>query len=93
MIIIETCPRCGHDLFEAIACTNPPIPRKECHHCGWFWEGQREQVIRVPFNEQGTPIQPSDARYESVCGACSNNPKNGGSGICNCILGQPQIIW
>lgn len=27
----------------------------------------------------------------SSCDNCSNNPKNGGSGICNCILGQPRI--
>ncbi len=51
MIIIETCPKCGHDLFDSVICTNPPIPKKECHNCGWTWEGQREEVIRVPFNE------------------------------------------
>ena len=27
----------------------------------------------------------------SPCDACSNNPKNGGSGICHCILGSPKI--
>ena len=27
----------------------------------------------------------------SACVNCSNNPKNGGSGICNCILGSPII--
>jgi len=27
----------------------------------------------------------------SPCAFCPNNPSNGGSGICNCILGQPQI--
>lgn len=54
MIIIETCPKCGHDLFDSVICTNPPIPKKECHNCGWTWEGQREEVVRVPFNE--TPI-------------------------------------
>lgn len=25
------------------------------------------------------------------CDNCSNNPKNGGDGICNCILGLPKI--
>lgn len=25
---------------------------------------------------------------KSACGGCSNNPKNGGNGICNCTLGQ-----
>lgn len=27
----------------------------------------------------------------SPCENCSNNPKNGGSGICHCILGVPRI--
>lgn len=27
-----------------------------------------------------------EADYPSCCDSCSNNPKNGGSGICNCIL-------
>lgn len=25
------------------------------------------------------------------CDKCPNNPSNGGSGICNCVLGQPYI--
>lgn len=48
-IIIETCPNCGHDLQDLVICTYPPIPRKECHNCGWSWEGEREEVIRRPF--------------------------------------------
>ena len=27
----------------------------------------------------------------SPCKNCNNNPKNGGSGICHCILGNPTI--
>ena len=27
----------------------------------------------------------------AVCMRCPNNPRNGGSGICNCILGSPKI--
>lgn len=27
----------------------------------------------------------------SPCMYCSNNPNNGGSGICHCILGAPKI--
>ena len=37
------------------------------------------------------PMQPSDAYYNDSCRHCSNNPINGGSGICHCILGQPKI--
>lgn len=28
---------------------------------------------------------------QSPCDGCSNNPKNGGSGICHCTLGQSEI--
>lgn len=42
--------------------------------------------------ERYVPVQPSDADYESSpCVHCSNNPKNGGSGVCHCILGQRVI--
>ena len=30
---------------------------------------------------------------KSPCENCNNNPKNGGSGICHCILGSPQITY
>ena len=36
------------------------------------------------WNNNGAYLQPA-------CVNCSNNPKNGGSGICNCTLGQ--IPW
>jgi hypothetical protein len=49
MIIIETCPKCGHDLMDTVICTYPPIPKKECTSCGWSWTGEREEVVRVPF--------------------------------------------
>ena len=48
-LIIETCPKCGHDLINEIICTYPPIPRKSCPSCGWSWEGELEEVVRVPF--------------------------------------------
>lgn len=51
-MIIETCPKCGRDLFEFIICTYPPTLKKECLNCGWTWEGKPEKVIRAPFNER-----------------------------------------
>ena len=48
-IIIETCPKCGHDLRNETVCTYPPIPRRVCYECGWVWEGAPEQVLKVPF--------------------------------------------
>lgn len=48
-IIIETCPKCGHDLMNEVICAYPPISRKSCPSCGWSWEGEPEEVVRVPF--------------------------------------------
>lgn len=48
-IIIETCPKCGHDLHDLVIATNPPIPQKKCFCCGWEWTGEPEEVVRVPF--------------------------------------------
>ena len=28
-----------------------------------------------------------------ACDNCSNSPKNGGSGLCNCILGMTDIVY
>ena len=107
-IIIETCPKCGHDLKDLIIATFPPIPKKECWNCGWSWIGEPEEVIRMPFSSNRlsdeskeytvlnvTSFNSKDALVgnfeQSACVNCPNNPKNGGSGICNCTLGQPQI--
>lgn len=49
-MIIETCPRCGHDLINFELTTYPPIPGKECWKCGWRWTGNPEKIIRVPFS-------------------------------------------
>ena len=110
MKIIETCPKCGHDLIDVMIATYPPIPRKECWNCGWSWEGEREEVVRVPFGGNANTITTVETKTlndylnadyynksatgafgQSACINCPNNPKNGGSGNCNCILGQPQI--
>lgn len=50
MRIIETCPKCGHDLVDLALATYPPIPQKKCFNCGWEWTGEREEVVRVPFS-------------------------------------------
>lgn len=49
MYLIETCPKCGHDLLDITICTMPPIQRKECPGCGWNWEGKPDEIKRVPF--------------------------------------------
>jgi len=35
-------------------------------------------------------LDSSQMDYPSCCDGCSNNPKNGGSGICNCTLPYMQ---
>lgn len=167
-IIIETCPKCGHDLVDEVLCTYPPIPKKSCWSCGWSWTGEPEQVIRQPFGgnsfypdnnhtligskydekivntdytkaidnlattvsnyygntinaveaieafaktveEYGNKLSEGLEEYndnlikhdlfkdfeieQSACKNCSNNPKNGGSGICHCILGQIHVTY
>ena len=89
-IIIETCPKCGHDLTDLVIATYPPIPQKKCFNCGWSWEGKREEVIRVPFDDNYLEMI-NKSFTNDPCINCSNNPKNGGNGVCHCILGQIQI--
>lgn len=36
------------------------------------------------------PLQKFEVSFPSCCDGCSNNPKNGGSGICNCTLPYMQ---
>lgn len=50
MVVIETCPKCGGDLLDYVLTSLPPIPCKRCMRCGWDWQGNREDIVRVPFN-------------------------------------------
>lgn len=106
MIIIETCPKCGHDLQDLMLASNPPIHKKECFNCGWSWTGKSEQVVRVPFGgntwnelENYTLLNcnldnPAISNYsQPSCLNCPSNPKNGGDGICFCILGQMNVVY
>lgn len=67
MIIQEVCPKCGHDLLHIMIATYPEIPSWVCQHCGWSYEGKREEVVRVPFQEK------MDAEPKTVlCGYCKH---------------------
>ena len=128
MIIIETCPKCGHDLQDEVICTYPPIPRKVCWNCGWSWTGKPEKITRVPFGSNTNTFTDKDntsiswngssTDWDSIdiktstnwdstsldtssnitafgreaCQNCPSNPKNGGDGVCFCILGQ-NIVY
>lgn len=95
MIIIDTCPKCGYDLVSEAICSYPPINYKVCCRCGWHWAENREEIKRVPFQPYSTDKSNLASRYgifsKSACLTCPNNPANGGSGICNCTLGQMVV--
>lgn len=44
--------------------------------------------INKDFNDYSSVTFGSEA-----CKGCPNNPANGGSGICNCLLGLPQVTY
>ena len=67
MIVIETCPKCGHDLTDLVIATNPPIPQKKCFGCGWSWTGEQEEVVRVPFGGNSAPSPYEDVLSDLLC--------------------------
>ena len=44
------------------------------------------------FQDYRTTYNTNFPYYNNICMSCPNNPRNGGSGICNCILGT-QIVY
>lgn len=101
MIIIETCPICGEDLFECLLTSNPPTYQKYCYACGWSWTSKPEEVVRVPFGysqltryvDEYNSNNTTSNFSQSACLNCPSNPKNGGDGICFCTLGQMNIVY
>jgi DNA-directed RNA polymerase subunit RPC12/RpoP len=88
-MIIYTCPECGTDLIEAVATSNPPQRQFVCPSCGWqHWHEDKEEIIRIPYG--GNQYKAYD--FSDACEYCPNDPRNGGPGNCNCILGAPKII-
>lgn len=102
MIVIETCPICGEDLFNYMIYTNPPARKKECLACGWNRTFEKEEVIRVPFIDNAFKdtsyslndyLHPTQNFNNQPCENCPSNPKNGGDGICFCTLGQLNVVY
>lgn len=63
-------------------CKRPPTD--SCYKC--------ERVEQSHLSNRHNFTVPHNTYYESnPCTRCSNNPANGGSGICNCILNAPKI--
>ena len=94
-MIIYTCPECGADLQSFILTSNPPKMQYSCPMCSWSYtesQGQPEEIIRIPYGGNGL-FQPLYEEYDltDACATCPNDPRNGGSGNCSCVLGQPKI--
>lgn len=67
-MIIETCPKCGHDLWSLMLTCNPPIPQKRCSNpdCDFCWTGPREEVVRMPFNPEDCVLSVLNSDLESL---------------------------
>ena len=71
---------------------------KNCKYrlpCGWC-DRKNEMCIyeQVTSNNNKTFKEKYDlwdSDSNDPCEHCPNSPKNGGSGICNCILGLPKV--
>ena len=97
MRIIETCPKCGHDIHSMVLTTNPPQEGKMCPNCGWsyIFKNNSDDVVRVPFDPNRHPFGYDErvinycddsAQENDPCRSCPNDPRNGGSGICLCTV-------
>ena len=51
MILVETCPKCGHDLIGLCLDSYPPQYVMECFNCGWRSKAEQDEIIRVPYQE------------------------------------------
>ena len=81
--VIETCDGCVRYINSDKYVRNSWIGEVDNlkSNLGNYSDNTTIEIRKVPY-------QPSDMGYEaSPCVNCSNNPKNGGSGICHCILG------
>jgi hypothetical protein len=47
-----------------------------------------EQPSEMDINQNGLYESDNKVPYSSICGC---NPKNGGSGICNCVIGNKLV--
>ena len=52
MVIIETCPECGHELTSLCLASYPPQYCKECFNCGWKNKIKQERIIYQPYKEE-----------------------------------------
>lgn len=54
-----------------------------------IFEKQQDEFVRK-YLGTWVGLEPLEVNYPDCCDGCSSNPKNGGSGICNCTLPYMQ---
>ena len=85
MLVIETCPKCGADLASLAICTYPPIPAKRCTKCDFYWEGEQEKIVRIPFEAEAVCIRDqqafTDEELKTYWKAIDKNSKSTGTNV------------
>lgn len=65
-----------------------------------FWAKSEKDMLnwlnetfqeRYNFNNSNTYYYGESFSFSYPCSWCANNPKNGGTGVCNCTLGTPKV--
>ena len=74
------CPQCGEDCYKS----ETVIDKGTFLECMKRWMTDTEELLKVADNK--------GAFSSKACESCSNNPKNGGSGICYCIIGTNGLM-
>ena len=48
---------------------------------------------RTSFRRTNNFYSDKSITWNDPCESCSNNRKNGGSGVCHCVLGNQTVIY
>ena len=75
------------------------MEEKNCKYrlpCGWCDRKNEMCIYKQVISKNNETLKEKYGLWDSdsndPCEHCPNNPKNGGSGICNCIIGLPKVI-
>jgi len=55
------------------------------------WKIKPDEIKQIIENQKNMLEHLMPIEWVDPCATCSNNPNNGGNGICHCILGTPKI--
>ena len=87
---------CSHK-WELMTCLNTAGMMYRCTICGAI----KTEPFNYPLHGWITTASNEESSQKSIwkslseipdsCKNCPNHPSNGGSGFCNCTLGQPKI--